>query len=106
MRTVTLAVNTSKFTGRVMKDAIAKLLASRRNKQAVVPHGKQSVKQLIRQNQGVSNIEVNDPDIRDFTRIARRYGVDFAVKKIKGSPSKWTVSRTEDTKIRGCRRIS
>lgn len=93
MRTVTLAINSSKFTGRILKDAISKLLSSRKGKsqEAVIPHGKQSVKQLITQNQGVSSIEVNDPDIRAFTRIAQKYGVDFAVKKVKGSPPKHLV---------------
>ena len=49
----------------------------------VVPHGKQTVKQLIGQNQGVSTVESNDPDIKAFDRIARKYGVDYAVKKVK-----------------------
>ena len=47
------------------------------------------MKQLIGQNQGVSNIEINDPSIRDFERIARKYGVDYAVKKDRSaSPPK------------------
>ena len=49
----------------------------------VIPHGKQSVKQLIGQNQGVSTIESNDPHIRNFEKIARKYGVDYAIKKVK-----------------------
>ena len=51
----------------------------------VVPHGKQSVKELIGQGQGVSNIELTDPSIRDFDRIARKYGVDYAVKRDRSS---------------------
>lgn len=43
--------------------------------------GKQTVKQLIGQNQGVSNLEITDPSIREFEKIARKYGVDYAVKK-------------------------
>lgn len=49
----------------------------------VIPHGKQTVKQLVGQNQGVSTVESNDPDIKAFDRIARKYGVDYAIKKIK-----------------------
>lgn len=52
-------------------------------KPPVIPHGKQSVKELIGQNQGVSTIESNDPDIKSFERVARKYGVDYAVKKVK-----------------------
>ena len=50
------------------------------------------MKQLIGQNQGVSNIEINDPSIRDFERIARKYGVDYAVKKDRStSPPKYLI---------------
>ena len=89
-RTLTLVVSGTKFTGRLFKAAISKYMAHRREKKLnkqrgrdspVTPKGKQTVKQLIGQNQGVSNIEINDPSIRDFERIARKYGVDYAVKK-------------------------
>lgn len=79
-RTVTLMVNSTKFTGRTLKNAIAKLLHHMKNQSSkqVVHHGKQTVKQLIGQDQGVSNIEINDPSIKEFEKIARKYGVDFS----------------------------
>ena len=43
--------------------------------------GKQSVKQLIKQGAGVSNIEVTHENIKSFERVARKYGVDYAIKK-------------------------
>lgn len=98
-RTVTLVVSGTKFTGRLLKAAIAKYLAYRKEKKLqksrdspVTPKGKQTVKELIGQNQGVSNIEVNDPSIREFERIARKYGVDYAVKKDRStSPPKYLI---------------
>ena len=100
-RTLTLMVNGSKFTGRMFKAAIAKYMAHRKEvkhqKQQkrdtpVVPHGRQTVKQLIGQNQGVSNIELTDPSIRQFDRIARKYGVDYAIKRDRSSdPPKFLV---------------
>lgn len=91
-RTLTLAVNGTKFSGRLLKAAICKYMAHRKEvKQQknrdgpVVPYGKQSVKQLVGQGQGVSNIELTDPSIRDFERIARKYGVDYAVKRDRSS---------------------
>lgn len=92
-RTVTLMVNSTKFTGKTLKNAIAKLLHHMKNQSGkqVVHHGKQTVKQLIGQNQGVSNIEINDPSIKEFEKIARKYGVDFAVKKVKGEKNKYLV---------------
>ena len=98
-KTLTLVVNGTKFTGRMLKAAIAKYMAHRKEVKAqkardgpVVPHGKQTVKELIGQNQGVSNIEINDPSIRDFDRIARKYGVDYAVKKDRSvDPPKYLI---------------
>ena len=100
-RTLTLIVSGTKFTGRLFKAAISKYMAHRREKKLekqrsrdspVPPKGKQTVKQLIGQNQGVSNIEINDPSIRDFERIARKYGVDYAVKKDRSaSPPKYLI---------------
>lgn len=57
-------------------------------KQTVIPHGKQSVKQLVGQNQGVTSIESNDPDIKAFDKFARKYGVDYAIKKVKEDDGK------------------
>ena len=91
-RTLTLVVSGSKFTGRLLKAAITKYLAHRKEKKLqkqksrdapVIPHGKQTVKQLIGQNQGVSNIEVTERNIKGFDRVARKYGVDYAIKKDK-----------------------
>ena len=100
-RTLPLIVSGTKFTGRLFKAAISKYMAHRREKKLekqrsrdspVTPKGKQTVKQLIGQNQGVSNIEINDPSIRDFERIARKYGVDYAVKKDRSaSPPKYLI---------------
>lgn len=94
-KTVTLAVNTSKMTARVLKSAISKYLAYRKEKARAGPVkrcGKQTLKQLVRQNQGVSNIEITDNNIKDFERVARKYGVDFALKKDKtGDKPKYLV---------------
>lgn len=95
-RSVTLAISTTKLTGRVLKAAITKFLAHQRAKARaspdVRPKGKQTVKALVGQNQGVANIEIDDKNIKDFDRVARKYGVDYAVKKDRTtSPPKYLV---------------
>jgi hypothetical protein len=90
-RSITLAINTTKMTARALKNAILKYLNhSKENNrvnthdsqsQGKQPQGKQSVKKLIGQGQGVSNIEITDRNIKSFERIARKYGVDYALKK-------------------------
>lgn len=98
-RTVTLVVSGTRFTGRLLKSAISKYMAHRKEKKqlksrdaSVKPQGKQTVKQLIGQNQGVSNLEITDPSIREFEKIARKYGVDYAVKKDRSTvPPKYMI---------------
>ena len=98
-RTLALVMNGTKLTGRMLKAALTKYLAyvkeHKQENQAtadVIPHGKQTVQELIGQNQGVSNIEINDPSIRAFEKIARKYGVDYAIKKDRSStPPKYLV---------------
>lgn len=80
-RAVTLVVSTGKMTARTLKSAISKYLAHRKQKARDSPSGKQSIKKLIGQGQGVSNIEITDHNIKSFERIARKYGVDYALKK-------------------------
>ena len=36
-------------------------------------------------------MDVADKDIRDFQGVARKYGVDYAVKRSKGEPDKYLV---------------
>ena len=87
-RTVTLIINTAKLTERELKQAILKFLALVKNKvkakTTAQPHGKMTVKQLAAQNKGMQSIEVTDKNIGSFTRVARKYGIDFAPFKVKG----------------------
>ena len=93
-RTIAVSIKATKLTGRVLAQAC--LAVGRKIKKAhrarQTPHGKQTVKQLIGQNQGVSNIEITDPSIKEFEKIARKYGVDYAVKKDRSSsPPKYLI---------------
>lgn len=85
-RTVNLAISTTKLTLRSIIAGIRKYLQHREKVKArkgkdTGVHGKQSVKQLLGQNQGATNVEIDKEGIKDFERIARKYGVDFAVRK-------------------------
>ena len=68
-----------KLTASMLKYAIEQYLKQQRNPRT--PHGKQSVKSLVRQGAGVQNIEITDKNIRSFQSFARKYGVDYALKK-------------------------
>ena len=94
MRTVTMSVSGAKFTGRMFIKCVSLLYNHMKNKQQgkqvpqedLIPHGKQTVKELAAQNQGMTSIEVHDKHIKAFDRVARKYGIDYAVKKVPGCP--------------------
>ena len=88
-RTINLAISTTRLTARSIIAGIRKYLQHREKVKArkgirdTAIHGKQSVKQLLGQNQGATNVEIDKDGIRDFERLAKKYGVDFAVRKDK-----------------------
>jgi len=94
-KTVTLVVKGTKLTGRLLAKAISKLLAEMQRKNEPIPKsykGKQTVKQLVKQGAGVSNIEITDANIKSFEPFARKYGIDYALKKdATETPPKWLV---------------
>ena len=95
-RAVTLAMNVSKMTGRMFRNALVKLLHFLKNKhqqhKQVKPCGKQSVKKLIGQNQGVSRVDLShDDDVKQFEHVARKYGVDYAITKVKGEKPRYLI---------------
>lgn len=82
-KSVAITIQAGKLTANLLKQAVGKALAEmeKRQKNPKIYKGKQSVKHLVRQGAGVSNIEVTDGNIKSFERVARKYGVDFALKK-------------------------
>lgn len=82
-RTVNLMISTTKLTGRALIAGYRKFqqYRVRAKSEKGIPRGKQTVKKLIRQNQGVSSIDIANTGIRDFDRVVKKYGVDYAIKK-------------------------
>ncbi|MDE7245688.1 MAG: PcfB family protein, partial [Oscillospiraceae bacterium] len=77
--TIKVGKTGGKLTAELLKWAIRQYMQQSRNPN--IHHGKQSVKQLVRQGAGVKNIEITDKNIKSFERVAKKYGVDFALKK-------------------------
>lgn len=78
-----LAVSTSKMTGRTLAKAIQMYLQHKKDnsKNPEIYHGKQTIKQLMKQNAALSNIEITDKNIRSFESVAKKYDIDYALKK-------------------------
>lgn len=95
-KTISLCINGGKISARILKNAMLKALAKmeqeRRNgkqkhtekragKEGTIYHGKQSMEKLMKQNCQLSNIEVTDGNIKSFEKCARKYNIDFSLKK-------------------------
>lgn len=95
-RTVNLAISVSKLTARSILRLALKGLAylRRKSKESAMkkPIGKQTIQQLIGQDQGVTNIDISKTDLKGFEKYARKYRVDYAITKDKSViPPKYLV---------------
>lgn len=80
-KSVAVIIKGAKISEKVLEKALGKLLEAQKNKQPKVHRGKQTLKQLAGQNTGLANIEITDKNIKAFTAVAKKYHVDFALKK-------------------------
>ena len=90
-KAVTLLVSGARLSARVLKEAISRYLQAQKGQfrklktSGVEKKGRQSVKSLMKQGQGVVPMEVKGGGIRQLERIARKYGIDYSIKKCRGT---------------------
>ena len=92
-KTIALYIKTGKLTAQQLQKAMKALLAQmkKQHDRQKIPHGKQTLKQLMKQNAGVSNIEITDSNIKAFESTAKKYNIDFSLKKVKGEQTRYLV---------------
>lgn len=73
-KTIALSVRIARMTSIVLQQALRRFLDAQK-----LPHGKQTLKELMKQNTGVSSLEVNYDNIKDIEATAKKYGIDFAL---------------------------
>lgn len=103
---IALCINGGKISAHILKDAMEKALADleqsqqqerynaskQKEKRQTVSRGKQSLKKLAENGSQLSNIEVTDGNIKSFARCARKYNVDYSLKKDRSvSPPRYFV---------------
>ena len=79
-KTIALYIKTGKLTAQQLQKAMKALLAQmkKQHDRQKIPHGKQTLKQLMKQNAGVSNID------RKSTRLNSSHGyISYAVFCLK-----------------------
>ena len=86
-KTIALAISTTKMTSAVLAKALRKLLEEQKNKSHQLPKGKQTLKNLMKQNTAISNLEITNDNIKAFSSTAKKYGLDFSLKKDSSTAS-------------------
>ena len=91
-KVVGLCIKATHMSSDVLKAAMRKYLYEHRQskqmlrmnrKEQSVPNGKQSLKDMLKQGAELSNIPVTEKNIKDFDRVARKYGIDYSLKRDK-----------------------
>ena len=88
-KTISLCIKGGKITAQILKAALIKLLAEmdkkkqrgKGEKSQCKKTGRQSIKSLQKSGAQITNIVVTDNNIKSFDRVARKYGVDYSLKK-------------------------
>ena len=75
---LTISISTTKLSARTLLRGMQFLL---RQYDKHASQGKQSMKRLVRQNRGVTNVEIQKTGIKDFDRYAKRYHIDYSIQK-------------------------
>ena len=101
-KTIALSVKTARVTADVLKYMLRKYLSGQKQK-GKNPYrvGKQSYKELKSQGSGLSNIEITDGNIKSFERVAKKYRLDFALKKDSSTkpPTYYVFFKGQDTEM-------
>ena len=88
-KTISLCIKGGKITAQILKAALIKLLAEmdkkkqcgKGEKSQCKKTGQQSIKSLQKSGAQITNIVVTDNNIKSFDRVARKYGIDYSLKK-------------------------
>ena len=81
-RTITLAVSATRFTGRILKEAITRHVQSAKThsrEHMSTKTGRVTMRQLQKQYGELRSVTVDDNSTRQFERIARKYHVQYKV---------------------------
>jgi hypothetical protein len=88
-KTVTLALTAVEFTAELLAKAMRALIGGKTSTETtdvtVTKEGKQSLKSLVKQGDSLSEIEITDKNIGSFERTAKKYGIDFSLRKDKNA---------------------
>ena len=93
---VSLSVETGKMTADLLQKAVKKVLEEMQKKpsQRSLHQGKQTLHQLKQHGASLTNIEITEQNIKAFSAVAKKYDIDYALKKVLEEMQKKPSQRT------------
>ena len=101
-KTMALVISGGKISAGILKDALARYVrhveerrrltrtekraeraAAERAKENEFKPGKKSLNSMMKEGSQLTNIEITDKNIRSFEKVARKYSIDYSLKKDK-----------------------
>ena len=81
-KTVALIISGTKLSEQVFEKAVKKFLEEiQKSKQPKIYRGKQTLHQLKQHGASLTNIEITEQNIKAFSSVAKKYDIDYALKK-------------------------
>ena len=81
---IALSIKAAKLDAAVLQKALKIALEQIKKQHGKPKRGKQTMQQLTKSGEQVTNIKITDQNIKAFDPIARKYNLDYHVKKIEG----------------------
>lgn len=86
-KSIAFVTKNTKMTANLLKSLIVAYLRDKEkkdvNKNQVIKRKKVSLKELSKKYDGLKNIEINENNIKGFEKTAKKYGIEYALRKDK-----------------------
>ncbi len=80
-KVIALSVKAAKLDAAALQKAVKLLLRQIEKQRGKPPRGKQTMRQLTKRGEKIANIEITDKNIKAFEHTAKKYGIDYSLKK-------------------------
>ena len=129
-KTMALVISGGKISAGILKDALARYVrhveerrrltrtekreekraeraAAEKAKENEFRPGKKSLNSMMKEGSQLTNIEITDKNIKSFEKVARKYSIDYSLKKDKSvDPPKYLVFFRTGVTLKKSRKVS
>lgn len=83
-KVIALSIKTAKLDAALLQKALKAAIQQIQKQQSKPKQGKQTLRQLKKAGEKITNIPISDQKIKEFEPIAKKYALDYTIKKMEG----------------------